>query len=86
MKEYTIREINLHNHEKSCWIYAYENVYDVTAFIDNHPGSKQAILKYAGQNCDIHYDFHSKTGKKEWGRYLIGKVKYYKKQECCVIL
>ena len=36
MKEYTIREIHLHNHEKSCWIYAYGNIYDVTTFIDNH--------------------------------------------------
>ena len=59
-------------------------IYDVTCFINKHPGGKQAImnkiLKYDDfknlffDNCLTDYNFHSKNGKKIWEQYLIGKI------------
>ena len=84
MNYYTIKEVSRHNTEDDCWIIAKNNVYDVTKFINIHPGSKNAILKHAGQVCDIDFDFHSKNAKKIWSKYKIGKI-LKKKESFCVI-
>ena len=75
MNQYTIYEVAKHNKEDDCWIIAKNNVYDVSKFINIHPGSKNAILKHAGKICDIDFDFHSKNAKKLWKKYKIGILK-----------
>lgn len=42
-------ELSNHRTKESCWIVIDRNVYDVTSFIDIHPGGPALILKYAGQ-------------------------------------
>lgn len=79
---YTIKEINRHNSKNNCWIYANNNVYDVTKFIIKHPGGSHAIIKNAGQNCIKHYEFHSKKGKILWDKYKIGEIN---NANCCCI-
>ena len=85
---YSINEISKHNKEDDCWLVANNNVYDVTKFINLHPGSKNAILKHAGKICDIDYNFHSKNAKKIWKKYKIGElvIKNKKKNNICVIV
>ena len=75
MNQYTIYEVAKHNKEDDCWIIAKNNVYDVSKFINIHPGSKNAIMKHAGKICDIDFDFHSKYAKKLWKKYKIGTLK-----------
>ena len=74
MLYYTYQEVLLHNNENSCWILVDRNIYDVTEFLDIHPGSKKAILKYACQNVKQSYKYHSKGGRDLWKNYLIGKL------------
>jgi cytochrome b involved in lipid metabolism len=38
--------------------------YDVSKFIESHPGGKNCILKNLKKNCDYHMNFHSKNAKK----------------------
>lgn len=46
-----------HKLESDCWIVLHGEVYDVTEFLDNHPGGKKEIMKYAGgKNCDEIWD------------------------------
>ena len=53
-----------------------EHVYDVTDFYLSHPGGKNSILNNIyNMNIDYHYKFHSKEGKKIWGKYKIGELK-----------
>lgn len=41
-----------HNTAKDCWVTLYNRkVYDVTSFIDEHPGGGDLILKYAGRDA-----------------------------------
>ncbi|KAJ5619617.1 hypothetical protein N7510_003601 [Penicillium lagena] len=45
-----------HNTPESCWVILYGKVYDVTDFIDSHPGGKKVILKLAGKDATEEYD------------------------------
>ncbi|RDW92782.1 FMN-dependent alpha-hydroxy acid dehydrogenase [Aspergillus mulundensis] len=48
---YTLKEVAQHNSRQSCWVIINSQVYDVTSFIDEHPGGPAAILQYAGKNA-----------------------------------
>lgn len=73
---YTRSEIRRHNSESSAWIVAGDDVYDVTDYVEHHPGGKYSIMKKLGGNVDCTRDllFHSKSGQKYWKQFLIGKV------------
>ncbi|KAI0302338.1 glyoxylate dehydrogenase [Multifurca ochricompacta] len=45
-----------HASRDSCWIIVHGSVYDVTDFLDEHPGGSQIILKYAGQDATEAYE------------------------------
>ena len=42
-------EVAEHNTRQSCWVIINEKAYDVTDFLDEHPGGAGIILKYAGK-------------------------------------
>ena len=71
---YSVEEINKHKSENNLWIISGNKVYDITFFLEKHPGGKNSILKNMSENCKNHYNFHSKKGKKEWEKYLIGYI------------
>lgn len=44
-------EVSKHNHAKDCWVTLYgRKVYNVTGFLEEHPGGAEIILPYAGQD------------------------------------
>ncbi|QRV98112.1 FMN-dependent alpha-hydroxy acid dehydrogenase [Ceratobasidium sp. AG-Ba] len=45
-----------HNNRESCWIIVHDRVYDVTEFLNDHPGGSKIILKYAGKDATEEYD------------------------------
>ncbi|KAJ7437799.1 FMN-dependent dehydrogenase-domain-containing protein [Mycena galericulata] len=45
-----------HNSRESCWIIVHGQVYDVTEFLDEHPGGSKIILKYAGKDATQEYE------------------------------
>ncbi|KAF4873379.1 Cytochrome b5 isoform A [Colletotrichum siamense] len=47
----SIDEVGTHNSRNSCWIIVSGHVYDVTDFLDEHPGGAGVILRYAGKVC-----------------------------------
>ncbi|KAL8501890.1 hypothetical protein ACS0TY_021126 [Phlomoides rotata] len=48
---YTYRkgEVSLHNKRSDCWIIIKEKVYDVSSYVEEHPGGN-AILAHAGDD------------------------------------
>ncbi|XP_075517611.1 cytochrome B5-like protein [Primulina tabacum] len=48
-KLYTKAEVSLHNKRTDCWIIIKEKVYDVTSYVEEHPGG-DAILTHAGDD------------------------------------
>ncbi|OEU06512.1 cytochrome b5 [Fragilariopsis cylindrus CCMP1102] len=73
---YTRIEISCHNTEASAWIVAGDDIYDVTDYVEHHPGGKSSLMKKIGGTVDCTKDFmfHSKSGQNHWKQYLIGKI------------
>jgi 4-hydroxysphinganine ceramide fatty acyl 2-hydroxylase len=47
---FTLAEVEAHNSAKSCFVTLGRNVYDVTDFVDAHPGGGDLVLEYAGKD------------------------------------
>jgi 4-hydroxysphinganine ceramide fatty acyl 2-hydroxylase len=45
-------EVRKHNNEKSCYVTIGTKVYDVTDFLEGHPGGPEFILEYAGKDVE----------------------------------
>ncbi|KAK9055018.1 hypothetical protein SSX86_026097 [Deinandra increscens subsp. villosa] len=49
LKAYNKAEVSLHNKRTDCWIIIKDKVYDVTPYVEEHPGG-DAILAHAGDD------------------------------------
>ncbi|ODQ80736.1 hypothetical protein BABINDRAFT_34639 [Babjeviella inositovora NRRL Y-12698] len=49
-KAYTAKDVRSHNRSTDCWVTLGEKVYDVTEFLDAHPGGPELIMEYAGRD------------------------------------
>ncbi|KAI4721377.1 L-lactate dehydrogenase [Aureobasidium sp. EXF-10727] len=53
------KELAKHNNRQSCWLAIHGEVWDVTGFLDHHPGGASLILKSAGKDASDEYElFH----------------------------
>jgi len=77
IKYYTLCQVRRHNSVESAWIVAGDDIYDATAYMNQHPGGSESILRRAGGTTDCTEDlkFHSRSGRKVWKKYHIGKIK-----------
>lgn len=49
---YTPEEVMKHNREDDCWTVYQGKIYDVTDYLDYHPGGKHRLMLGAGNNCE----------------------------------
>jgi len=61
-KELTMAEVSTHNNEKDCYLAINDKVYDVTNFIEKHPGGK-VITFFCGKDASL--PFFARGKKKE---------------------
>ncbi|KAJ5102491.1 hypothetical protein N7532_003020 [Penicillium argentinense] len=52
----TRAQIQQHNSRQSCWVVIHGAVYDVTEFLDEHPGGAKVILRCAGRDATSDFD------------------------------
>lgn len=50
MKEITLAEVQTANNTEKCWAIVNGNVYDLTTWVGQHPGGKQAIKQICGKD------------------------------------
>ncbi|KAG5654775.1 hypothetical protein H0H81_003783 [Sphagnurus paluster] len=55
MASWTLEQVGKHNSKQSCWVIIENQVYDVTEFLNEHPGGSSIILKYAGRDATRAY-------------------------------
>ena len=48
-KTITLAEVAEHKERNSCWVVIHNKVYDVTKFLDEHPGGEEVILDVGGR-------------------------------------
>jgi cytochrome b involved in lipid metabolism len=75
---FTLEEVTKHSSADDCWTIVQGSVYDLTTFINRHPGGAREVVKICGKDgSDYFLEEHS--GQKEpetWlETLLIGKVK-----------
>jgi acyl-lipid (8-3)-desaturase len=74
---YTWEEVAKHNTPDSVWVYSGKTVYDITDWLEKHPGGRDVLLLAAGRDItDLFKSYHpfSKTAATVLERYAIGKV------------
>ena len=76
MSEYTIEEVSFHNNEDDAWIIINDDVYDITDFLDQHPGGKMILMSLLGKDAtDFFEELHNSKILKEYGeQYKIGSI------------
>jgi|TARA_B110000495_G_C22873120_1_gene509173 cytochrome b involved in lipid metabolism len=79
---YTEEEVEKHDTSDNCWCIANNNVYNVTDFLNRHPGGRFVLLSKGGQNVTKHYSWHPPHAKKIWEKYKIGEIA--KQSTCCL--
>ncbi|KAL1877545.1 hypothetical protein VTK73DRAFT_8603 [Phialemonium thermophilum] len=76
---FTLADVQSHNTKKSCYVTLGDNVYDVTDFLDSHPGGADLVLQYAGKDiAEILQDgtshAHSETAYEVLDDSLVGHL------------
>ena len=67
---YTLEEVAKHNKRGDCWTIWKGKIYDITSYIDKHPGGDK-ILAGSGKDCTKLYNkFHAYVN----ADYLIGNL------------
>ncbi|KAF1761017.1 hypothetical protein GCK72_009270 [Caenorhabditis remanei] len=76
LRTITIDEVAQHSDEESCWIIIHGKVYDVTKFLEEHPGGAEVITQMAGLDSTAEFDDvgHSKDAMEMAKEYLIGQL------------
>lgn len=75
---YTMAQIKTHNSRTSCWTAVYGGVYDVSAWISQHPGGSGAILGMCGVDGTSAFDAQhggQSRANAELGSFKIGVLK-----------
>jgi len=67
----SVAEVKLHNKASDCWIIIDSVVYDVTKFLNAHPGGKGPLLAFAGADATQYFfELHKKNVLDKYGPKL----------------
>lgn len=76
MAEFTLEDVAKHNKDGDSWIVVDGNVYDVSKFSSLHPGGKQLLLDYAGQDAtEEFFGLHRAEVLTKYAKLVKGRVK-----------
>ncbi|KAL8095680.1 cytochrome b5 [Apium graveolens] len=75
-KIHVFDEVAKHNKTKDCWLVISGKVYDVTAFMDDHPGGDEVLLSSTGKDATDDFEDvgHSDNAREMMEKYYIGEI------------
>ncbi|XP_038665985.1 cytochrome b5 [Scyliorhinus canicula] len=75
-KYYRLEELNQHSSGNSAWINIHNKIYDVTTFLEEHPGGEEVLKEQAGGDASEAFDDvgHSSDAREMTKKYLIGEL------------
>ncbi|KAJ6852691.1 cytochrome b5-like isoform X1 [Iris pallida] len=73
---YSMQEASQYNTKEDCWIVIDGKVYDVTQYLDDHPGGDDVLLSATGKDSteDFEDAGHSKDARELMKQYAIGEL------------
>ncbi|KGN47656.1 cytochrome b5 [Cucumis sativus] len=71
---YSIQEVSQHSSNDDCWIIIDGKVYDLTSYLDEHPGGDDVIVAATGRDAtdDFEDAGHSKDARELMEKFYIG--------------
>ncbi|KAJ2818448.1 Cytochrome b5 type B (outer mitochondrial membrane) [Coemansia furcata] len=81
---YTGEQIKQHSTREDIWIVVHGKVYDVTKFLDEHPGGEEVILEHAGIDATEAFEDigHSDDARDLLKEYFIGDLEVEYQAAC----
>ncbi|GLU03824.1 hypothetical protein SLE2022_210000 [Rubroshorea leprosula] len=75
-KIYTLAEASQHNTSKDCWLVIHGKVYNVTKFLEDHPGGDEVLLSSTGKDATDDFEDvgHSSTAKAMMDEFFVGEI------------
>ncbi|XP_072323263.1 cytochrome b5 isoform X2 [Scyliorhinus torazame] len=75
-KYYRLEELKQHSNGNSAWINIHNKIYDVTTFLEEHPGGEEVLKEQAGGDASEAFDDvgHSSDAREMTKKYLIGEL------------
>merc|ERR1711997_449753 len=81
VKIFSLEEVEKHKNnsgdDKSIWMVIHDKVYDVTKFLDEHPGGEEILIEHAGQDSTEAFEDvgHSTDARDMMKEYYIGDLR-----------
>ncbi|KAI3450865.1 hypothetical protein Pfo_007530 [Paulownia fortunei] len=75
-KVFTLAEVSEHNTNKDCWLVISGKVYDVTKFLEDHPGGDEVLVSSTGKDATDDFEDvgHSASAKAMMEEFYIGDI------------
>uniref|UniRef100_A0A7I4KE15 Cytochrome b5 n=2 Tax=Brugia malayi TaxID=6279 RepID=A0A7I4KE15_BRUMA len=76
LQRVTRAQVAEHNTNSSVWMCIENQVYDLTTFLDQHPGGSEVLLKLAGHDATEQYEDigHSTDARLMKDKYLVAEI------------
>jgi len=76
VKYYTLEEIRDHNLSKDTWLIIHDKVYDITTFLEEHPGGEEVLLEQGGTDATESFEDvgHSTDAREMLEQYYLGEL------------
>ncbi|XP_072321741.1 cytochrome b5 type B [Eucyclogobius newberryi] len=76
VKFYTLEDIRMHNLSNDTWLVIHDKVYNVTGFLEEHPGGEEVLLEQAGSDATESFEDvgHSTDAREMLEQYYVGEV------------
>ncbi|NXC41454.1 CYB5B protein, partial [Penelope pileata] len=71
-----LEEVGKRNSNREAWLVIHGRVYDVTRFLEEHPGGEEVLLEQAGRDATESFEDvgHSTDAREMLKQYYIGEI------------